>query len=75
MIETINLSEGYRIEIEPMVMPPGEFGARLFKPPLGGRGRWKQVGRIVVSGTAEQAAVDLLRVLNEGLMPDVEVQA
>lgn len=70
---TIDLREGFRVEVEPMVLPAGEFGARLYRPPTKGKGRWKQVGRMVVAATPEKAVGDLMQTLNLGLMPNVEV--
>ena len=70
--QSVDLREGYRVEVEPLILPAGKFGARFFKAPTTDKGRWKQVGHLVVADTPEQAANDLLRVVNEGLMPGVE---
>lgn len=73
--ETVDLRDGYRIEVEPMVFPAGEFGARLYKPSPTGKGRWKRVGHMVIAGTPEQAARDLMTAMNRGLLPGIEVSA
>lgn len=72
MSATVDLREGFRIEVEPMVTPRGEFGARLYLPK---NGRWarKHIGHMVIADTPEKAAQDMLKILNEGLMPGVEV--
>lgn len=74
MNERVDLREGFRIEVEALVLPAGEYGARLYTRP-GKGGRWKQKGQVVVAATPEQAISDLMAVLNQGLMPDMEVAA
>lgn len=72
----VDLRDGYRIEVEPMVFPAGEFGARLSRRchTPGDRTTWKKVNHpLVLSNTAEGAARDLLMALNQGMLFGVEV--
>lgn len=74
----VDLRDGYRIEVTPMILPAGQYGAtlqiRTAEP--GKRQRWKDVKHpIVVASTPEQAQADLARAMNEGLLPGVEVVA
>lgn len=72
---TIDLREGFRIEVEPLIMPKGEFAARLYRTSKSPSGRtlWKQIGHIVIASTPEKAAADMLAAMNRGLLPGVEV--
>lgn len=75
----VDLRDGFRIEVIPMVAPRGEFGARLAERRYTvdgdrARNRWKDAGPLVVAASPEQAAQDLLKAINEGLLPDVEVK-
>jgi hypothetical protein len=77
-VETIDLRDGYRIEVAPMVLPQGSFGARLHKRirnPATGHVRWKPVGPIVVSARGpEQAERDMSQAINLGLLEGVEAK-
>lgn len=76
--QVVDLRKGFRVEVEAMVMPQGEFGARLYtangRYKDSKRIRWKQAGPIVVAATPEQAARDLLAAMNEGLLKGVEAK-
>jgi hypothetical protein len=76
-IDKADLRLGYRIEVEALVMPLGEFGARLYTPRKtpAGRVKWEQRGPIMISGTPESAARDLLEAINQGLVEGVEIAA
>lgn len=69
---TVDLREGFRVEVAPLVMPQGEYEARLYARTPGGR--WKQAGPMVVAGTPEKAASDLLQAANAGLLTGVVVK-
>ena len=71
----IDLRDGFRIETAALVMPAGQYEARLYVPKVGARVTWKQVGPMVVAGSPEQAATDMLTALNRGLLPGVEAAA
>lgn len=76
-VETIDLRDGYRIEVTPMIMPTGAFGAtlqvRTAEP--GKRQRWKDVKHpVMVADTPEDALGDLANAINLGLLPGVEVK-
>lgn len=71
----VDLRQGYRIEITPMISPAGKFGATLqTRDTSGARPRWKDVKHpIVVADTPEAAQSDLATAMNQGLLPGVEV--
>lgn len=75
--EIVDLRDGFRIEVVPLVMPAGQYEARLYRRRFtpGDRTTWKQVGPLVVADTPEQAARDLMTAINEGLLPGVQVSA
>jgi hypothetical protein len=72
----VDLREGFRVEVEALVLPAGEYGARLYAPRTSASGRttWKQAGPMLVAGTPEKAAKDLLAAMNTGLLTGVEVR-
>jgi hypothetical protein len=73
--ERVDLREGYRVQVEPMIAPSGTFGARLYRRTLrqGDKTAWKKVEHpIVIASNAEQAANDLMAALNTGTLPGVE---
>lgn len=73
--DKIDLRDGFRIEVAPLIAPKGEFGACLYRTrkTSSGRTSWRRVGNIVVAGTPEKAANDILTAMNQGLLPGVEV--
>lgn len=74
--EVVDLRDGYRVEVEPLIAPAGEFGARLYRRCYtpGDRTTWKKVKHpVVIAKTAEGAARDLLAAMNTGLLPGVVV--
>lgn len=74
--EIVDLRDGFRVEVTPLVMPAGKFEARLFRRRYtpGDRTTWKQVGPMVVADGPEAAAQDLLTAVNEGLLAGVEAK-
>jgi hypothetical protein len=75
----VDLRDGYRIEVTPMIMPAGQFGATLqvrYEIPTGTprRYRWKDVKHpIIVADSPERALSDLAAAMNQGLIPNVTV--
>lgn len=73
--EIVDLRDGFRIEVVPCLLPKDEWAATLHRRRYtpGERTTYKKVGPNVLAKTPEAAAGDLLRAVNEGLLPGVEL--
>lgn len=71
----VDLRDGCRIEVTPMIRPAGQFGATLqTRVRSGDRWRWKDVKHPVVVSTFPAGAMDdLLSALVNGVLPGIEV--